>query len=136
MFLLSNTLIPSSSISFFVTHILLNAFKLDTVAPPIQQENFLLFGEISVTFMSLGVNFWMLLCSLSPKPFIKVVPPAMTIELYKVRLRSMSHFLIASITISWMPGYSRPILSGWKRISGAWNFSYAIFIMLPSGRTY
>lgn len=48
---------PSSSYCFFVTHILLKAFRHETVEPPIQQECNLLLGYISVTFMSLGANF-------------------------------------------------------------------------------
>ena len=98
--LLSNILAPSSSISFLVTHILLKAFKDETVAPPIQQENFLLLGEIKVSFISLGASFYMLLCNLSGNPVNSVVPPAMIIAPYRVFLKSMSHFLIALFTIS------------------------------------
>lgn len=74
-------LMPSSSISFFVTHILENAFKADTVAPPIQQENFLLVGAIKVIFISLGASFYTSLCNLSLNPVNSVDPPATIIEL-------------------------------------------------------
>ncbi len=132
---LNKTLAPSSSYSFFVTHILLKAFNDETVAPPIQHEFFLLLGAIKVTFMSLGANFWMLLCRRSLKPINSVVPPAAMILLYRVFLRSISHFLMALITISCTPGYSRPILSGENNISGALYFSEDIFMDVPSGNT-
>ena len=50
---------------------------------------------------------------------IWVVPPATTIELNSVLRKSTSVFMIVEWTISWTPGYSRPIKSGLKRISGA-----------------
>jgi hypothetical protein len=106
-----------------VIHILLKALRLDTVAPPTQQENFLFLGAMRVIVTSLLANFYMLLWSLSLKPVSKDVPPATIMELYSVFLTSMSHFLIELITISCTPGHSRPILSGLNRISGALNFS-------------
>lgn len=118
---------PSSSISFFVTHILLKALRDETVAPPIQHENFLLLGAIKVNFISFGANFYMLLCNLSANPVNNVVPPAIIIDPYKVFLKSISHFLIEFVTISWIPGYSSPILSGENRISVALYFSLEIF---------
>jgi len=86
--------------------------------------------------MSLEASFYMLLCNLSENPGNMVVPPAVIIELYKLFLKSMSHFLIELITISWMPGNSRPILSGENRISVALVFSEDTLIVLPSGRRY
>ena len=114
---------PSSSKSFLLIHILLNAFKLETVAPPIQQENLLFLGAMSVIVQSLLTNFPILLWSLSLNPVNNEVPPATTIELYKVFLISISHFLMEFTIISCTPGHSSPILSGLKRISGALNFS-------------
>lgn len=43
---------PSSSKSFFEIHILLKAFREDTVAPPTQHEYCLLCGAINVGFTS------------------------------------------------------------------------------------
>jgi hypothetical protein len=48
---------PSSSKSFLLTHILLKAFKLDTVEPPIQHENLLFLGAIKVMVTSLLTSF-------------------------------------------------------------------------------
>lgn len=114
---------PSSSKSFLVIHILLNVFKLETVAPPTQHENFLFLGAISVIVTSLLTSFYIALCNLSLKPVSIEVPPATIIELYNVFLTSMSHFFIELITISWTPGHSSPILSGLNNISGALYFS-------------
>ncbi len=81
MLYLRRTLDPSSSYSFLVTHILLNALSEETVAPPIQQECFLLFGANNVIFISLGASFYILLCRRSLKPISSVVPPAAMILL-------------------------------------------------------
>ena len=48
---------PSSSKSFLLTHILLKAFKLETVEPPIQQEYLLFLGAIKVMVTSLETSF-------------------------------------------------------------------------------
>ena len=125
---------PSSSKSFLLIHILLNAFRLETVAPPIQHEYFLFFGASSVMLMSLVTNFWMLLCRRSLKPVKREVPPATTMELNNVLRTSMSHFLIDLTTISCTPGHSRPILSGLNRISGALYFSEESYMAWPSGK--
>ena len=53
----NNILEPSSSKSFLLTHILLNALRLETVDPPIQQENLLFLGAIKVIVTSLLTNF-------------------------------------------------------------------------------
>jgi len=117
-------LLPSSLKSFLVIHILLKALRLETVAPPIQQETLLFLGDIIFTLMSLeGISFDMLFSSLSLKPVRRLQPPA-TIMLWYITLRmSMSQLLIEFTTISWMPGHSCPILSGLNRISGALYFS-------------
>lgn len=123
---------PSSSNCFLVIHILLNALSDDTVAPPTQQECCLLFGAISVgllSLLSLAICLW----SLSQKSRIKVVLPATTMLLNNCLRRSMSHLKMQLVTISWTPGYSRPIRSGLNKISGAAFFSAPIFIFVPSG---
>ena len=55
---------PSSSKSFLVIHILLNALSEETVAPPTQQEYYLLLGAMRVGLQSFD-SFCSCLCSLS-----------------------------------------------------------------------
>jgi hypothetical protein len=57
------------------------------------------------------------------KPVIIEVPPATTIDPYRVLRTSISQLRIAFTTNSWTPGHSKPILSGENNISGALNFS-------------
>lgn len=52
-------------------------------------------------------------------PLVSVDPPDNTIFPKRDLRRSKSVRLIASTTIWWIPGYSRPMISGSKRISGA-----------------
>ena len=72
---------PSSSKSFLLIHILLKALRLETVAPPTQQECFLFLGAIRVMVTSLLASFYMLLWSLSLNPVNRDVPPATMMEL-------------------------------------------------------
>ena len=53
----NNILVPSSSKSFLLIHIRLNAFRLDTVAPPTQHEILRFFGAKRVMVISLEANF-------------------------------------------------------------------------------
>lgn len=62
------------------------------------------------------------------------LPPATIIELNKVFLTSMSHFLIEFTTSSCTPGHSSPIFSGLNRISGAYVFSDESYMAYPSGK--
>jgi len=121
-------ILPSSSKFFLDIHILLNAFKDETVAPPTQQEYCLLLGAISVGFTSFAL-FCSCLCSLSQNYDIKVVLPATTISLYSAFLKSISHFWIQFATISCTPGYSNPINSGLNSISGALDLSLPSLIV-------
>ena len=82
---------PSSSNCFRVIHILLKAFREDTVAPPTQQEYWRLLGAIKVGFTSL-LSLAICLCSRSQKSRISVVEPATIIEPKRALRRSMSHF--------------------------------------------
>jgi hypothetical protein len=61
-----------------------------------------------------------------------VLPPDKTIFPNSDFRRSRSVRFMASTTIWWMPGYSRPIISGSKRISGARKRSAPIFSPVSS----
>jgi hypothetical protein len=61
------------------------------------------------------------------------VLPATIMLLNNCFLKSISHLKMQLVTISWTPGYSNPINSGLKRISGAAFFSFPILIFVPSG---
>ena len=54
-------------------------------------------------------------------PLNSVDPPERTIFENSVRLRSISDFLIAYVSTSWIPSHSSPIRSGRNRSSGARN---------------
>lgn len=57
--------------------------------------------------------------SLVGLPLVSVEPPDNTMFPNSDLRRSRSVRLMASTTIWWIPGYSRPMISGSKRISGA-----------------
>jgi len=126
----------SASNCFLVIHMRSKAFSSDIVDPPIQQEYWRLTGTIRVTrALFFGNKFWMLLWRRLQKLFIIVVLPATTTELLSGPRRSTSQALMQFTTSSWIPGYSRPIREGRKRISGARLLSaWLMFILDPSGR--
>lgn len=127
---------PSSASNCLLEiHMRSKAFSSEIVEPPIQLENWRLAGAIKVTFvLCFGSKFWMLLCKRPQNDFIIVVLPATTMELWRPALKSMSQALIQLLTNSWIPGYSRPIRDGLKRISGARALSALLMLILdPSG---
>lgn len=87
--------------------------------PPIHVEYFLSGGAKIFIRMSLTASFCSSDSSRSPNPFVRVLPPESTMLPYSDFRRSMSVRWIDSITIWCTPGYSRPTISGSKRISGA-----------------
>lgn len=126
---------PSSSKSFLEIHILLKAYRDEMVEAPHHVEMCLLAGAIKVTLTFFEPLYWIFLCSLWQNVFIIVVAPATTIALLSGCLKSMSHDLMHVVTRSWMPGYSRPIRDGLKRISGALDFSaFPSVTFDPSGK--
>lgn len=104
----------------------LNVLNPAKILPPIQVEYFLSGGAKILILISFTANLCTSCNSLSPKPLVKVLPPERTIFPNSDFRKSRSVRLIASTTIWWIPGYSRPIISGSKRISGARNRSAPI----------
>jgi hypothetical protein len=66
----------------------------DKIDPPIQTKNFLSGGATTLIFMVLGARAIIYLDSLSGIPGNIVLPPLMTILLYKSLLTSTSHFMM------------------------------------------
>ena len=129
--------------------------------PPIQVEYLRSGGAKIFILMSLTASFWTSVKSRSPKPLVRVLPPERTMLEYRSLRKSRSVRLMESTTIWCTPGYSRPMISGSKRISGARKRSAPIyryrvrlvgclvrftqgneahleltFILFPSGSTY
>jgi hypothetical protein len=77
-----------------VIHIVWNVDNDDKIDPPIQTKNFLSGGATTLIFMVLGARAIIYLESLSGIPGNIVVPPLITILLYKSFLTSTSHFII------------------------------------------
>ncbi len=100
-----------------------NVLNPAKILPPIQVEYFLSGGAKILIRISFTANRCTSCNSLSPNPLVNVLPPESTILPKSDFRRSRSVRLMASTTIWWMPGYSRPMISGSKRISGARNLS-------------
>jgi hypothetical protein len=109
---LRSILSPSSSQSFFITHIFLNVVKAVSKEPPEKHKVFLSYGEYNFNFKSFLISFFNSLINLSGKSYIKVVPPLNTISEYNLLLKSISHLLIDYTKSSAHEGYSSPIFSG------------------------
>lgn len=120
----------SSLISFDRAHqhTFLNVLSPAKILPPIHVEYLRSGGAKILIRISLTASRCTSCSNLSPKPFVSVLPPDSTILPKSAFRRSMSVRFIASTTIWWMPGYSRPIISGSKRISGARKRSAPICI--------
>ena len=111
-------------------HTFLKVLSPAKILPPIQVEYFLSGGAKILILISFTANFCTSCSNLSPKPFVNVLPPDKTIFPNRDFRRSRSVRFMASTTIWWMPGYSRPMISGSKRISGARNRSAPICFLL------
>lgn len=105
----------------------LKVLKPARILPPIQVLYLRSGGAKILILISFTANLCTSWSSRSPKPLHKVEPPERTILPKSALRRSISVRLIASTTIWWTPGYSRPIISGSKRISGARKRSGPIF---------
>lgn len=116
-----------------VKHTFRNVLRPARILPPIQVEYFRSGGANIFILMSLTANFCNSVNSRSPKPFVKVLPPESTMLLYSDFRRSRSVRLMASTTIWCTPGYSRPMISGSKRISGALKRSAPICVSVSRG---
>lgn len=108
-------------------HTFLKVLSPAKMLPPIHVEYFLSGGAKILILISFTANLWTSCNNLSPNPFVNVLPPDKTMFPKRAFRRSRSVRLIASTTIWWMPGYSRPIISGSKRISGARKRSAPIY---------
>lgn len=108
-------------------HTFLNVLRPAKILPPIQVLYFLSGGAKILILMSLTANRCTSWRSRSPNPLHSVDPPDSTMLANRDFRRSMSVLFMASTTIWCTPGYSRPIISGSKRISGARNRSTPIF---------
>lgn len=89
------------------------------IPPPIHVVYFLSAGAEIRIFMSSTASRLISRINRSGKFLHSVDPPDNTILRYSALRRSRSVRVIASCTIWWTPGYSRPMSSGSKRISGA-----------------
>lgn len=116
--LVSQTL-PSTPTFPEEEHTFRNVLNPARILPPIHVLYFLSGGANILILISLTASRCTSCSNLSPKPFVRVPPPERTMLPKRDLRRSMSVRLMASTTIWWMPGYSRPIISGSKRISGA-----------------
>lgn len=105
----------------------LNVLSPAKMLPPIQVLYFLSGGAKILILMSLTASLCTSCNNRSPNPFVNVLPPDSTMLPKRDFRRSRSVRLMASTTIWWMPGYSRPMISGSKRISGARKRSAPIF---------
>ena len=104
-------------------HTFLKVLRPAKILPPIHVEYFLSGGAKILILISFTANLCTSCSNLSPKPFVNVLPPDRTMFPNRDFRRSRSVRFMASTTIWWMPGYSRPMISGSKRISGARNRS-------------
>lgn len=75
-------------------HIVWKVDKDDRIDPPIQTKNFLSWGATTLTFIVEGAKDVTYLLNLSGIPGNIVVPPLITMLLYKSFLISTSHFKI------------------------------------------
>jgi hypothetical protein len=100
-----------------------NVLNPARIPPPIQVVYFRSAGADMRIFMSSTAKRLISRINRSGKFLHSVEPPERTILRYSDFRRSRSVRIIASWTIWWTPGYSRPISSGSKRISGARNRS-------------
>lgn len=75
-------------------HIVWKVDNDERIEPPIQTKNFLYCGATTLTFIVDGAKAVTYLLSLSGIPGYIVVPPLITILLYKSFLISTSHFRI------------------------------------------
>ncbi len=103
----------------FEPHTFLKVLKPARILPPIHVLYFLSGGANIFIRISFTANRCTSCSNLSPKPFVRVDPPERTMLPKRDFRRSMSVRFMASTTIWWIPGYSRPMISGSKRISGA-----------------
>lgn len=103
-----------------------NVLRPARMLPPIHVEYLRSGGAKILMRMSLTASFCSSVSRRSPKPLVSVLPPERTMLLYRDLRKSRSVRLIASTTIWCTPGYSRPIISGSNRISGARNLSAPI----------
>jgi len=127
---------PDSSNSALVIHMVWKVDKDDKIDPPIQTENFLSAGAMTLIFIVDGAKATTSLLTLSEIPSNIVVPPDMTMLLYNSFLTSTSHFMIDWKVNSWIPGYSFPNLLGWNKASGHLNLYDPTTQMFPSGNVY
>lgn len=104
----------------------LNVLSPARMLPPIQVLYLRSGGAKILMRMSRTANFCTSASSRSPKPLVSVLPPDSTMLLKSALRRSRSVRPMASTTIWCTPGYSSPIISGSKRISGARNRSWLI----------
>lgn len=89
------------------------------IPPPIHVVYFRSAGAEIRIFMSSTANLLISRINRSGKFLQSVEPPERTMLRYSDFRRSRSVRVMASWTIWWTPGYSRPMSSGSKRISGA-----------------
>lgn len=129
-----------------------NVLSPARIPPPIQVVYFRSAGAEIRIFMSSTANRLISRINRSGKFLHSVDPPDRTMLRYNDFRRSRSVRMMASWTIWCTPGYSRPMSSGSKRISGARKRSCPIYrksqivlptsgcpphtlILCPSGRT-
>lgn len=124
---------PLSLYSAFVIHMVWKVDRDDKIDPPIQTKNFLSWGATTLTFMVEGAKAVTYLLNLSGMPGNIVVPPLMTMLLYKSFLMSTSHLRMDWYVISWKPGIYLPMTIGLKRASGHLNLWLPIVTVWPSG---
>lgn len=104
-----------------------NVLRPARMLPPIHVLYFRSGGAnilIRMSFTASRCTSW---SSRSPNPLQSVEPPDKTMFPNSDFRRSISVRLMASTTIWWIPGYSSPISSGSKRISGAFHRSDPIY---------
>lgn len=97
----------------------LNVFKPARMPPPIHVVYFRSEGALTLIFISSTASLLISRIKRSGKFLHSVEPPERTMLRYNDLRRSRSVRVMASWTIWWTPGYSRPIISGSNRISGA-----------------
>lgn len=85
---------PVSWYSALVIHIVWNVDNDDKIDPPIQTKNFLSCGATTLTFIVEGAKAVTYLLNLYGMPGNIVVPPLITMLLYKSFLISTSHLRI------------------------------------------
>ena len=85
---------PLSSYSAYVIHMVEKELSPDRMLPPIQTENLLSGGAMTLIFMLVGARVVTSFESLSAIPGYMVVPPERTMLAYKSFLTSISAFMI------------------------------------------